>query len=245
MAASHVDVMLLMSKIAIGAPQTGGEFMFGIFNQGDTELYTATNDKTGLITFHAVRFTSPGVYHYTVKEISAPAGWDIDTTEWPVEINVTLGADNKLHAIVTYPNGTPVFIDTHQCAACGLVEFPELTFTVPGVYEYTLREKTPSGGGWTTDDSIIKVIVNVVDDGHGNLIATICYPDGFPTFTNIYEVNPACIIISACKTAIGAPLPAGRFEFGLFDEDGELISSVTNGPADETSLTSPDGDDDE
>ena len=233
---SPIDVKLIMSKIAIGAPLTGGEFRFGLFDHGGIELYTASNDATGLITFPAVRFSSPGIYHYTVREISAPPHWITDTTEWPVEINVTLGADNRLHAVVTYPKVTPIFKNTHHGATCGLVEFPQLTFNAPGVYEYTLRERTHSGGGWTTDDSVIRVTATVVDDGHGNLVATINYPDEFPVFKNTYRTNPAHIIISACKIAFGAPLPGGRFEFGLYDENGHLISTVTNGPADETLL---------
>jgi hypothetical protein len=93
---------------------------------------------------------------------------------------------------------------------------------------------TPSGGGWTTDPAIIRVVVNVIDDGNGNLVATISYPDGFPSFTNTYTAGPARVTISGCKRAIGAPLPAERFTFGLFDQDGVLIDTTTNAPADET-----------
>ena len=44
----------------------------------------------------------------------------------------------------------------------------------------------------------------------------------------IVAIKPGRMIISACKTAIGAPLPPGRFEFGLFDEDGKLVGTATN-----------------
>jgi len=228
---SPIDVELIMSKIAIGSSLSGGEFTFGIFAQDDTELYRTTNDAAGLITF-TVRFSSVGSYHYTVKEILSPPDWDKDTKEWPVEIEVVL-LGNELNAIVSYPNGTPVFINTHHSVTCGSFIFPELIFDAPGIYEYTLEELTPSGGGWTTDDRIIKVIVTVVADKHGNLIATVSYPDGFPSFKNIYKTTPARIIISGCKTAVGAPLPAGWFRFGLFDKDGKLIYSVTNQSAEE------------
>ena len=228
-----IEIRLLMSKIAIGAPLTNGLFEFGIFSQNRTELYTAKNDANGLITFPEVRFSSPGQYNYTVKETSGPAEWDRDTREWPIQIKVN-NEGGELHALLTYPDGVPVFVNKHRSRTCGLVEFPELSFTHPGVFEYTLRELTPSGGGWTTDDSEIKVIVSVVSDGHGNLVATISYPEGFPSFTDTHESKPAHIIINACKIAIGAPLPAGRFEFGLFDAAGDLISTATNGPADET-----------
>ena len=235
-----IDVRLVMSKIAIAHSLRGGEFGFGIFNQNDVRLYAATNDRHGLIVFPAVRFSSPGDYHYTVREIFHPPNWEADTRIWPIHITVTQGADNRLYAIVDYPESTPVFKNMYQCETCGLVEFPELTFNQPGTYEYTLREETPSGDGWTTDGRLIRVVVTVVPDGHGNLVATIDYPEGFPTFVNTYSANPARIIISACKIAIGAPLPAGRFEFGLFDAAGDLIATVRNGPAEETKPNDPD-----
>ena len=230
------NIMLLMSKIAIGAPLVGGEFLFGIFEpDGDDPLYTATNDEKGLISFSNMHFSTVGEFHFIVKEIDAPAGWETDDTEWPIKIDVTI-VEEELVVAVTYPNGVPVFINKRRGETCGLFQFPDLTFDEPGVYEYTLRELTPSGDGWTTDDRVIRVIVTVVDDGHGNLVATIEYLDGFPSFTNTYRVKPTHIIISGCKIAIGAPLPAGRFEFGLFDSEGRLISKTTNAAADETML---------
>ena len=69
-----VDVKIIMAKIAIGAALAGGEFTFGIFDQNDTELYTASNDANGRIIFPAVQFSEIGVYKYTVKEIAAPIG---------------------------------------------------------------------------------------------------------------------------------------------------------------------------
>ena len=229
-----INVTLLMSKIAIGAAQKAGEFEFGIFEENNTTpLYTATNDAKGLITFSGIHFSTAGEFHYIVKEIHAPQDWEADDTEWPIKIDV-VNIMGDLIASVEYPNGVPTFVNTHRGAKCGAFQFPHLTYDEPGIYEYTLRELTPSGDGWTTDDRVIRLIVTVVDDGHGNLVATIEYPDGFPTFTNTYRTEPTRVIISGCKIAIGAPLPVGRFEFGLFDSEGELIAKVTNGPAEET-----------
>ena len=229
-----INVMLLMSKIAIGAPQVGGEFTFGIFEQGGSEpLYTATNDAKGLINFSNVSFSAPGEYQYTVREIDAPSDWDKDTTEWSIKFDVT-NVQGNLVVAVTYPDGLPTFVNKHHGATCGAFQFPDLTFDEPGIYEYTVRELTQSGDGWTTDDRVVRLIVTVVDDGHGNLVALLEYPDGFPTFTNTYSVDPTRVIISGCKIAIGAPLPVGRFEFGLFDSEGNEIGRVTNGAAEET-----------
>jgi len=230
----EIEVVLKMSKIAIGAAQVAGEFEFGIFeHSSSTPIYTATNDAKGLITFPAMQFTHVGEFEYTVKETHAPADWEADTKEWPIKITVT-SVQGDLVAVVEYPEGVPVFVNKHRSATCGEFQFPDLTFDEAGVYHYTLRELTPSGDGWETDDRVIRLIVTVVDDGHGNLVATIEYPDGFPSFTNTYRLEPAKVIISGCKIAIGAPLPVGRFEFGLFDSEGNLIAKTTNGPASET-----------
>ncbi|MDR2166737.1 MAG: DUF11 domain-containing protein [Clostridiales bacterium] len=230
---SPADVELVMSKIGVGAPLSGGEFEFVIFDEDGIEVFTATNDANGLITFPIMQFSAPGLYRYTVRETDGPADWDLDTSEWHIEIDVVL-VDGSPHATVIYPDGVPSFVNTHSSATCGMFVFPELIFDTPGTYEYTLREKTPSGGGWVTDPGVIRVIVDVVDDGHGNLVSTVSYPDDFPSFTNTFSLAPSRTVISGCKIGIGAPLPDGRFTFGLYDESGQLISTATNGPAEET-----------
>jgi len=225
-----INVTLKMTKLAIGAHLVGNEFSFGIFKQDGTELHTTKNDANGLITFSNVHFTDVGKFNYTVKETVAPPEWDKDTTEWPIEIEIiaTGKHDDELRALITYPDGVPIFANKHHNTACGKFEFPELIYDETGSYEYTLKELTASGGGWQTDKSIKNVIVTVVDDGHGHLIATVSYPDGYPSFTNHYKPAPARVKIHGCKTAVGAPLPAGRFEFGLYDHEGTLISTVKN-----------------
>ena len=236
--APPVDVRLVMSRVAVGVPMYQDERShYGIFNQAGAELYSAINEPNGRIIFPDVRFTNPGMHHYTIRETFTPAGWDPDTRIWPVHIDVTHHIDDdgteRLLAMVNYPEGVPLFISVRPCTTCGSIAFPELTFDAPGVYEYTMKEETPSGDGWITDDKVIRVTIIVEDDGHGHLVALIQYPDGFPEFTNTYTVTPARIKITGCKYAIGAPLPAGKFTFGLYDEAGNLVATTTNGPADE------------
>jgi len=227
-----VEVILSLSKNALGKDLENGEFEFELYNHQGTKIASAKNDKNGLIKFAQILFTSPGVYDYSIKEVSAPEGWTKDTKEYPVKINI-LGYGTGLMPNVSYPDGLPGFINTFNCDKCGLIKFPPVEFDAVGVYEYILKEETPSGGGWETDDKEIKVIVNVIDDGYGNLVATIEYPEGYPEFTNVYKVKPVSIIISACKHAKGAPLPDKKFEFGLYDSKGKLISKAKNGPAKE------------
>jgi len=224
---ANVDVTLKMSKFAIGAQLVGNEFSYGIFEQDGTEKYTAHNDANGLITFSNVHFNDAGTFSFTVKETTAPNDWERDTTEWPIEIEV-IEVDNQLSALVTYPNGVPVFTSRHHDSGCGKFEFPELTYDEAGSYEYTLKELTASGGGWQTDKTVKHVTVTVVDDGHGHLVATVSYSGGYPSFVNTYAPTPVKVTLHGCKTAIGAPLPAGRFEFGLYDDEDTLIATAKN-----------------
>jgi len=112
---------------------------------------------------------------------------------------------------------------------CSVVEFPELTFTAPGVYEYILKETSIAGGGWTPDGAEFRVIITVIDDGNEQLVASVEYPDGSPEFTNTFTLIPARVVIGALKFAVGAPLQCGQFQFGLFDEDGNLVAATSNG----------------
>jgi len=224
-----VEFDIFLSKNAVGAELYGQEFEFSLYNNQGVLRATARNDSSGLVIFH-MTFSAPGVYNYSVKETESPHGWDTDDKEYPVIFEI--GEDTELHKLyvanVDYPDGLPGFINKLEGEKCRLIEFPELEFDEPGVYEFTLKELTTSGGGWTTDSREIKVIVRVIDDGFGHLVATVEYPDGFPEFTNKYKAKPAHIIISACKIAVGAELPKGRFEFGLYDSEGKLVSTARN-----------------
>ena len=67
------------------------------------------------------------------------------------------------------------------------ITFPELTFTSPGIYSYTIKELAPPGEGWTSDGRVYRVLIKVTDTGGGNLSASLYYPDGAPEFVNTYH----------------------------------------------------------
>lgn len=76
--------------------------------------------------------------------------------------------------------------------AAGSVAFPALTFAEPGTYVYTISEVNDKQANVTYDTATYNVVVNVVDDGQGNLVATVAYDDGAaPTFKNSYTEPPA------------------------------------------------------
>ena len=72
-------------------------------------------------------------------------------------------------------------------AADGRIEFPAIDFDKVGTYDFTLVEMNDGQTGITYDVRSYKVTVVVTDDGKGNLVANVTWPNGTPpTFKNTY-----------------------------------------------------------
>ena len=98
-------------------------------------------------------------------------------------------ADGQFTFALTAEDGT---VYQAKNDAAGSVAFPALTFAEPGTYVYTISEMNDKQANVTYDTATYQVIVNVVDDGQGNLVATVAYDDGAaPTFKNSYTEPPA------------------------------------------------------
>lgn len=98
-------------------------------------------------------------------------------------------ADGQFTFALTAENGT---VYQAKNDAAGSVAFPALTFAEPGTYVYTISEVNDKQANVTYDTATYNVVVNVVDDGQGNLVATVAYDDGAaPTFKNSYTEPPA------------------------------------------------------
>lgn len=98
-------------------------------------------------------------------------------------------ADGQFTFVLTAEDGT---VYQAKNDAAGSVAFPALTFAEPGTYVYTISEVNDKQANVTYDTAMHKVVVNVLDDGRGNLIATVAYDDGVaPTFKNSYTEPPA------------------------------------------------------
>lgn len=93
-------------------------------------------------------------------------------------------ADGQFTFALTAEDGT---VYQAKNDAAGSVAFPALTFAEPGTYVYTISEVNDKQANVTYDTATYQVVVNVVDDGQGNLVATVAYDDGAaPTFKNSY-----------------------------------------------------------
>ncbi len=98
-------------------------------------------------------------------------------------------ADGQFTFALTAEDGT---VYQAKNDAAGSVTFPALTFAEPGTYVYTISEVNDKQANVTYDTATYNVVVNVVDDGQGNLVATVAYDDGAaPTFKNSYTEPPA------------------------------------------------------
>lgn len=110
--------------------------------------------------------------------------------------------------------------------AAGNVSFGAITFTKPGVYNYTITESGSMPG--VTNDSAKDFTVTVKDNGDGTMAATA---SDIPGFVNTYTVKPTdysvTTDVSIAKKLEGRALKAGEFTFQLL-EGNEVVSEGTN-----------------
>ena len=76
--------------------------------------------------------------------------------------------------------------------ADGKVNFDKFEYSEPGAYVYTISEVKGDEAGMTYDKSVFTATVNVVDDGEGNLKASVTYTKGDKSvegivFNNTYK----------------------------------------------------------
>jgi hypothetical protein len=110
--------------------------------------------------------------------------------------------------------------------ADGNIVFPRVDITSLGIFNYTIRELTPSGNGWTTDRTIFPVIRTAFDD-LGRPTADVYFPDGTPTFNNDFHSEPSTAEIIAFKVIVGGT-GMEVFNFELLDENGDVIETAQN-----------------
>lgn len=76
--------------------------------------------------------------------------------------------------------------------ADGKISFDKFEYNEPGTYIYTISEVKGEGAGVTYDKSVFTATVNVVDDGEGNLKASVAFTKGDKSvegivFNNTYK----------------------------------------------------------
>ena len=114
-------------------------------------------------------------------------------------------------------------------AASGEVAFT-VTYTEAGEHTYTITEKSGTEAGVTYSTESHTVKVTVVDNGQGQLVATVENAEAERVFTNTYK-EPAptatSVTLEFMKELTGRALVDGEFQFELY-KDGQKIDTKTN-----------------
>ncbi|WP_368406759.1 FctA domain-containing protein [Streptococcus sp. CF10-1] len=117
-------------------------------------------------------------------------------------------------------------VATAKNAADGTVTFPAISYDAAGPHTYTITEKAGSEAGVTYDTATHEVTVAVVDNGAGELVATVT--DNNPTFTNTYVASSTQVTFTAKKVLEGSKkLVKDQFKFELKEGD-KVVATATN-----------------
>ena len=111
-------------------------------------------------------------------------------------------------------------------AASGEVVF-NVNYTEAGEHTYTITEKSGTEAGVTYSTESYTVKVNVVDNGQGQLVATV--DEAERVFTNTYKAASTDATIKATKKITGKELVADAYTFELKEKDtGKVVATAKN-----------------
>ena len=120
-------------------------------------------------------------------------------------------------------------VATAKNTASGEVVF-KVDYTEAGEHTYTITEKAGTEAGVTYSTESHTVKVNVVDNGQGQLVATVENADAERVFTNIYTApvpTATSATLEFTKELTGRALVDGEFQFELY-EGTKLVDTKTN-----------------
>lgn len=119
--------------------------------------------------------------------------------------------------------------------AYGNIKFKDLEFEKAGTYQYTIYEHKAGQieNGITYSNKTVEVTIEVTDDGHGALKATVSYDNDEKHFENTYKAANAKANLEVTKKLIGRDTEAqdGEFEFTLTDSTGVVKDTKKNDAA--------------
>ena len=140
------------------------------------------------------------------------------TAELPVEVRTAGAATSERFTIaLTAEDGAPApAADTVQIKGSGTASFTGLTYTAPGDYRYTVRQRAGSTANMTYDATVYTVTVRVTNQPDGSLGAEIWATGsssdktGLLLFQNRYDplAAPTPTPKAAAVQAKATPAPA-------------------------------------
>lgn len=88
---------ITITKNLDGRNLNDGEFTFELVDQNDTVVATGTNDANGNVELDTVKFTEPGNFTYTIREVKGSLGGvDYDAVQYKATATVTDNGDGTL-----------------------------------------------------------------------------------------------------------------------------------------------------
>lgn len=104
------------------------------------------------------------------------------------------------------------------------IDFGTITFNSAGEYVYHITEQQGEADGMTYDTNVHNVVVNVTDDGEGNLTAALAtQTEDNLAWTNMWVeafVPGDPVSLTGTKTLTGRELAEGQFTFLVEPQDG-------------------------
>ena len=196
-------------------------------DNGAGQLVATKTIKVGKDTKSGIVFTNP----YTTKPAVEPLGATKTIT------GRSFQEGDSFTFTVTPKDGAPAFSNPSvtiepESGSTANVDFGSATFNAIGTYEYTVKETKGSIGGIDYDTTEYTVVINVSDNGAGQLVATKGIKVGKETKTAISFTNPysskGSLTLGAKKTLSGKTLAAGDFSFELKSSNGDVLQTKTN-----------------
>lgn len=88
---------IMITKNLDGRNLNDGEFAFELVDQNDMVVATGTNDANGNVELGTVKFSEPGNFTYTIREVQGSAGGvDYDAVQYKATATVTDNGDGTL-----------------------------------------------------------------------------------------------------------------------------------------------------
>jgi len=230
--------------ITTGENKADGTIVFRPITYSAAGVHTYTvsevNSGNGGVTFDQTKFT------VTVTVIDDGSGQLKATVAYPqngivfnntykaADTSVTLQASKVLtggtqgnsdFSFVVYEGNN--LITTGENKADGTIVFRPITYSAAGIHTYIVSEVNSGNGGVTFDQTKFSVTVTVIDDGSGQLKATVSYPPNGIVFTNIYKAADTSVTLQGSKVLTGGTLDDNDFSFVVYEGD-KLITTGEN-----------------
>ena len=203
-----------------------------------TAKVTVTDDGHGKLTA-VVDYSSDGTANsttftntYNPAKVKAPVSATKSFINKNTNTPMPLKGGEFVFSLLNH-EGDPVEKTTND--ADGNIKFKDLEFEKAGTYQYTIYEHKAGQieNGITYSNKTVGVTIEVTDDGHGALKATVSYDNDEKHFENTYKAANAKANLEVTKKLIGRDTEAqdGEFEFTLTDSTGVVKDTKKNDAA--------------